>query len=200
MSAYRRFAGCSRNTVTTVEAEIVKLPGWFPHDGQPISLRCPSCRHVGMFELSPERDFLSDGNLSTGVLLGSRRCPNPDCHAHVFTVWSPSEGALVTSYPPETLDFDATNLPKAVLGSLEEAIRCHAAGCYRASALMVRQHAGGAMRGPASRGLEPQEAARVSVREGRCCLRTRRRSGHPSTSRQRRRACGVEGLRQRREY
>lgn len=122
-----------------MDAEIVKLLGWFQHDGQPVSLRCPSCRHVGTFELPPGDDYLSDGNPATGVLLGSRRCPNPECHAHVFTVWSPSDGELLATYPPETLDFDATNLPKAVLDSLEEAIRCHAAGCFRASALMVRR-------------------------------------------------------------
>ncbi|MGX9120317.1 DUF4145 domain-containing protein [Mesorhizobium sp. BHbsci] len=43
------------------------------------------------------------------------------------------------SYPPEVIDFDATNLPSDILASLEEAIKCHAAGCYRAAALMVRR-------------------------------------------------------------
>jgi len=42
-------------------------------------------------------------------------------------------------FPPEVIDFDATNLPPAILASLEEAIKCHAAGCYRAAALMVRR-------------------------------------------------------------
>jgi hypothetical protein len=41
--------------------------------------------------------------------------------------------------PPETIDFDATGLPLDILSSLEEAIKCHSAGCYRASALMVRR-------------------------------------------------------------
>lgn len=43
------------------------------------------------------------------------------------------------SYPPEVIDFDATNLPQDILSSIEEAIKCHSAGCFRASALMVRR-------------------------------------------------------------
>ncbi|MER8827217.1 DUF4145 domain-containing protein [Mesorhizobium sp. M0938] len=42
-------------------------------------------------------------------------------------------------YPPEVIDFDATNLPANILSTLEESIKCHAAGCYRAAALMVRR-------------------------------------------------------------
>jgi hypothetical protein len=45
----------------------------------------------------------------------------------------------VISYPPEVIDFDATNLPPDILSTLEESIKCHAAGCYRAAALMVRR-------------------------------------------------------------
>jgi hypothetical protein len=37
------------------------------------------------------------------------------------------------------LDFDATNLPDRILTSFEEAIECHAAGCFVAAALMVRK-------------------------------------------------------------
>jgi hypothetical protein len=42
-------------------------------------------------------------------------------------------------YPPETIDFDSTNLPKSVQNALEEAIKCHAQRCYVASAIMVRK-------------------------------------------------------------
>jgi hypothetical protein len=48
-------------------------------------------------------------------------------------------GQLVESYPPETIDFDASNLPVKIKDSLEEAIKCCAAGCFRASALMIRR-------------------------------------------------------------
>jgi hypothetical protein len=47
--------------------------------------------------------------------------------------------AVIESFPPEVIDFDSTNLPPPILASLEEAIQAHAAGCYKASALMVRR-------------------------------------------------------------
>ncbi|WP_280940417.1 MULTISPECIES: DUF4145 domain-containing protein [unclassified Mesorhizobium] len=65
-----------------------------------------------------------------------RRCPNPACSSLVFVATSNNE---VVSYPPEVIDFDATNLPPDILSTLEESIKCHAAGCYRAAALMVRR-------------------------------------------------------------
>jgi hypothetical protein len=46
---------------------------------------------------------------------------------------------LETSFPPQVIDFDSTNLPVPILASLEEAIKAHAAGCFKASALMVRR-------------------------------------------------------------
>jgi hypothetical protein len=67
---------------------------------------------------------------------GMRYCPNAECGGLVFVV---SGDNTVTIYPPEVIDFDATNLPLEILRSLEEAIKCHAAGCYKASALMVRR-------------------------------------------------------------
>ena len=48
-------------------------------------------------------------------------------------------GRISESFPPEVIDFDSTNLPLGILSSLEEAIKAHAAGCHRASALMVRR-------------------------------------------------------------
>jgi hypothetical protein len=71
------------------------------------------------------------------VVMGVRRCPNPECQKGVFVV---SAGLTVlVSYPPEVLDVDTTNLPEQVLASLEEAVQCHSIGCYRAAAIMVRR-------------------------------------------------------------
>ena len=39
----------------------------------------------------------------------------------------------------ETVDFDSTGLPDQVLGSLQEAITCHANECFTAAAMMVRR-------------------------------------------------------------
>ncbi len=71
--------------------------------------------------------------------MGQRECPDGECRTHVFFVVEQSTNQLVVSYPPERLDFDATNLPSAVLTALEEAIACHAAGCYVAAGIMVRK-------------------------------------------------------------
>jgi len=101
----------------------------------PVSLRCPSCHQQGTFEPVALDDlFIEIGQVG----LGHRRCPNPACFAHLFVVISPT-AQLVAAYPPERIDFDATNLPTEVLKALEEAITCHANECYTAAAIMVRK-------------------------------------------------------------
>lgn len=68
---------------------------------------------------------------------GLRQCPNVNCNALVFVA---KDGSLpLVSFPPEVIDFDSSHLPTNIVATLEESIRCHAAGCYRASALMVRR-------------------------------------------------------------
>jgi hypothetical protein len=69
---------------------------------------------------------------------GIRICPNTECRSILFVARDGS-GAVKLAFPPEIIDFDASNLPPSILSSLEEAIKCHASGCYRASALMVRR-------------------------------------------------------------
>lgn len=115
------------------------------HEPTVLKVRCPACRHVGSFGGAGVKDAVSpilqrspNGNLVTSgsKTFGLRVCPNPDCQAVLFTCIS---GKLKTTFPAEVIDFDATNLPRRILLSLEEAIKCHAASCYRASALMVRR-------------------------------------------------------------
>jgi uncharacterized protein DUF4145 len=98
------------------------------------SLRCPACHQQGTFKEPEGYDLYSEDQ---NVCLGSRYCPNPACGAHIFTVARGNE--LLATYPPERIDFDATNLPLPVLSALEEAITCHAAGCFRAAAIMIRK-------------------------------------------------------------
>jgi hypothetical protein len=63
-------------------------------------------------------------------------CPNGACWGLVFVVVS---DRAVVSFPPEVLDFDPSGIPGPIAKSLEEAIQCHSARCYRAAALMVRR-------------------------------------------------------------
>lgn len=110
-----------------------------------INLRCPSCSHKGAFA-SLSREIVDaawsnlekqeKGSAYRTFKAGLRCCPNEECNALVFFVLD--EDTLVT-YPPEVLDFDSTNLPDRIQSSFEEAIKAHSAGCYRASALMVRR-------------------------------------------------------------
>ncbi|MBK1616526.1 hypothetical protein CKO44_24090 [Rubrivivax gelatinosus] len=68
---------------------------------------------------------------------GQRRCPNPDCHGHLFVVFL--GGQIVKAYPPIRLDFDPENIPANVLRTFDEAITCHSQGCFVAAAIMVRR-------------------------------------------------------------
>lgn len=72
------------------------------------------------------------------VTLGVRRCPNSKCNAAIFVVYNAAQN-LTESFPAETIDFDATNIPAAVVASFEEAIKCHANQCFVAAAIMVRK-------------------------------------------------------------
>lgn len=113
-----------------------------------VSLRCPNCRREGVFgapALQESRDVYwtelgllkGQPNVAVEMTAGVRVCPNADCRGLVFVVRRGDK--LMESFPPEKIDFDATALPAAILASLEEAVACHAAGAYRACALMVRR-------------------------------------------------------------
>lgn len=112
-----------------------------PNGAIPVSLRCPACRRDVTFE--------SIGYTDTVLLVeglgrfraGQRRCGNPECRAHLFVVinWGARRQAVVATYPPETIDFDSSDVPERVVASFEEAITCHAHRCYVAAAIMVRK-------------------------------------------------------------
>lgn len=104
-----------------------------------IKLRCPSCRQRGTFDALQGHDLSVQMNGSYNTILGQRRCPDPNCHAHIFVAYDSSSKNVIVSYPTETIDFDSTDLPPSVIESFEEAIICHANQCYVASAIMVRK-------------------------------------------------------------
>ncbi|SHF61115.1 protein of unknown function [Kaistia soli DSM 19436] len=111
-----------------------------------VKLRCPYCRHAGVFhpsEQSLDAGWLEQRRRTDGIVeniqcgAGIRICPNPDCRGIILV--HVEGGKLVSSLPSELIDFDATALPQAILSSIEEALKCHAAGAYKASALMIRR-------------------------------------------------------------
>ena len=99
-----------------------------------VSIRCPSCKQVGVLDVFGN---VNDVQLPDQTALGSRYCPNVSCRAVLSIVHRNRQ--VLASYPPERLDFDATNIPAAVLTSFEEAITCHANACFIAAAIMVRK-------------------------------------------------------------
>lgn len=101
-----------------------------------VSPRCPDCRQMGTLESIQEQIAIADG--SDPVMLASRRCTNPGCHAHVFVVLDKSRDVLA-SYPPDRVGFDASSIPERVLNTFEEAITCDASNAFVASAIMVRR-------------------------------------------------------------
>lgn len=99
-----------------------------------VSIRCPACRQISVLETFNQSDWhVSPASLT----VGQRRCPNPECHTHLFVVHE--AGRVAASYPPEVIDLDSTNVPENVVAALEEAIKCHANQCYIAGAIMVRK-------------------------------------------------------------
>ena len=109
------------------------------HGGR-ISLRCPSCKKLGIFDpvgTDQEAQTLHGDGTGRRVIVGHRRCPNSLCSSHVFVAL---EGqSILVSYPPERIDFDSTNLPPEVVSALEEAIICHANQCFIAAAMLLRK-------------------------------------------------------------
>jgi hypothetical protein len=108
--------------------------------GQPdktVNLRCPACMERGVFEPLGSANDVVITNLTPYVRVGQRRCPNPKCRAHLF--FAQQKEQILVTYPAERIDFDATNVPSAVVKALEEAITCHANQCFVAAAIMVRK-------------------------------------------------------------
>jgi hypothetical protein len=102
------------------------------YQGLVVSLRCPHCGKLGTLGLVGQ-DLL----LNEGVMTGQRRCPDPACFGHVFVV--AKGNALIASYPPSRIEFDASNIPELVRGTFEQALDCHAHGLHVAAAIMVRR-------------------------------------------------------------
>jgi hypothetical protein len=127
----------------------VSITNTFDARNTVVRVRCPGCRDRTALEpIGGVHDVLV--RLHSAVpslqaedyLLGQRLCANPDCRSHVFIVMRPEGNDRWVSeavYPPETINFDTTNLPSEVLAAFEEAVSCHAQNCQTAAAMMVRK-------------------------------------------------------------
>jgi hypothetical protein len=110
----------------------------------PLSIRCPHCRELGSFDVVRAKavGFQKRGNIGTTPAAeiysaSVRICPNVKCFGLVFAIQR--GGELVELVPPQLLDFNLENLPPLCQTTLKEAVACHGAGAYRASAMLVRR-------------------------------------------------------------
>ncbi|MEP9365303.1 DUF4145 domain-containing protein [Nocardioides sp. CN2-186] len=107
-----------------------------------VRVRCPECHHTVRLEMiHGELDHeveLEDGRT---VYVGVRHCPEETCGQIVFVVTELVGGGreIIFTAPRETLDFDTTDLPTAVLSCMQEAAVCFTNDCYVAAAIMIRK-------------------------------------------------------------
>jgi hypothetical protein len=119
---------------------MIVLPRQVANRSQSIALRCPGCRQMGTFDGVLGQDVIASPPAGgPQCLAGVRSCLNPSCKALIYFIWDAQGQKLLAAYPPERLDFDATNIAASITKAMEEAITCHSTGCYIASAIMVRK-------------------------------------------------------------
>jgi Domain of unknown function (DUF4145) len=113
----------------------------------PMSLRCPHCLQIGMFEnalrrtmnynkfvqhaANPQQKMVSEYCATLRV------CPNESCKGLVLVVLRGAE--VARAVPPQKLDFTPDGIPPMLVATLNEALSCHSAEAYRAAAMMVRR-------------------------------------------------------------
>ena len=105
-------------------------------------MRCPICLKEGTLDqrgVDLQVGIQNRGWSGSQPVTGERVCPNPDCGALIYLIYIYNSAEVLSSYPAERIDFDASQLPERVQEPLEEAIECHAQECYPASAVMVRR-------------------------------------------------------------
>jgi hypothetical protein len=106
---------------------------------RPIKIRCPHCGQRATLDQTGFQDMTGhvlDSPLD--ICWGMRLCPDESCGQLIFLVWT-GQNEVIEAFPAELIDFDSTGIPEPVLAAFKEAVECHAHGCYKASAIMVRK-------------------------------------------------------------
>jgi len=99
--------------------------------------KCPECGNGGTFDILKGIPDVRIHDGKSWHHTGLRSCPNHKCKAYLYFC-KPDRGPLIT-FPALRIDFKTENIPERIRLCLEEAITCHAEGCYIASAIMVRR-------------------------------------------------------------
>lgn len=108
------------------------------NNGFNLTLKCPHCGNIGTFETIFEDIYCNNDN-GKPIVIGIKKCPNPNCGGHAFVIYDQGSRSILDSYPITKLDFNKDDIPTQIAETFEEAIICHANKCYIASAIMVRK-------------------------------------------------------------
>ncbi|MGV3526516.1 MAG: DUF4145 domain-containing protein [Candidatus Sericytochromatia bacterium] len=107
---------------------------------------CPHCELQTRFEQVNTEDKTNHWKDDYGKPIGEyfygiRRCPG--CFGVVFVIgeidYRDKSGGLLKAFPDARPRIDTEGYPELITNLLTEAIGCFHAGCYRASAIMVRR-------------------------------------------------------------
>lgn len=131
------------NSLLLVNSNLFQVEGELKNQevNDTVSLKCPHCQHLGSFATATKNGLVylkEHKNRSVSYFIASIRiCPNNQCKGILLVITN--NGKVLKTTPPQLLGSQPVNLPPSCKSILEEAIACHAAGAYRAAAMMVRR-------------------------------------------------------------
>lgn len=101
---------------------------------------CPSCGVLCVFKQVGIEDVYAYEfeNEDNEYLLSIRKCPS--CDVAVFIRYNEDvDGSMDSCYPFPRAKIEREDCPEMILENFDEAVTCFHAGCYRASAIMIRR-------------------------------------------------------------
>lgn len=112
-----------------------------------VSIRCPHCMQIGVFPnvLGGTQNYTKytetannpDARFANHYHASLRVCPNEECLGLVIVIQRDAQ--VMQVLPSEKLEFVPDGIPAKLVATLKEAVACHSAEAYRASAMMVRR-------------------------------------------------------------
>ena len=113
-----------------------RIDGVSSAQGIIVSTMCPHCGYKGVFESLGIPDAFDS---MSHYFFGQRRCPNDECHGHIFYKCKHQDPSTLQIIPSLKIPFDKQGVPERVISAFEEAITCHSSSCYIASAILLRK-------------------------------------------------------------
>ena len=89
--------------------------------GHNLTLKCPHCGNIGTFE-SVSDDIQCSDEKRYSIIIGIKKCPNPNCGGHAFVIYNAGSRSILDSYPITRLDFNKDDIATQISETFEEAI------------------------------------------------------------------------------